>query len=215
VIVLRLLLAAALLLGLTVGVGLLVTQAEPGSGIQEVDSAADEWFADHRTPTLDAVSDSVDELGNTGVVIGAGLVAAAVGLVVARRWRPALVLATALAGELAIFLTTTAVIDRPRPPVVHLDAELPPTSSFPSGHTAASICLYGGIAALVLASTRARARWLVLAAAVVVVAGVAVARLYRGAHFPTDVLGSVLFAVPWLLAVLWVLPPAPEGRSSG
>ena len=47
------------------------------------------------------------------------------------------------------------------------------------------------------------------------VAVVAVARLYRGAHFPTDVLGSVLFAVPWLLVVLRVLPPAPDGGPGG
>ena len=29
---------------------------------------------------------------------------------------------------------------------------------------------------------------------------VAVGRLYRGVHYPTDVLASVAFAVPWLLA---------------
>jgi undecaprenyl-diphosphatase len=205
---LGLLVAAVVLLGLAVGIGLLVTRAETGTAVEEVDSGADEWFADHRTPALDTASDTLDELGNTAVVAGVGLVAAAAGSLLVRHWRPAVVLAVALGGELAIFLATTALIDRPRPPVVHLDAELPPTSSFPSGHTAAAICLYGGIAALVLTATRAWWRWLVLAAAVVVVAVVAVARLYRGAHFPTDVLGSVAFAVPWLLVVLWLVAPA-------
>ncbi len=206
---LGLLFAAVVLLGLAVGIGLLVTRAETGTAVEEVDSGADEWFADQRTPTLDAASDTLDELGNTAVVAAVGLVAATAGSLALRHWRPAAVLALALGGELAIFLTTTALIDRPRPPVVHLDAELPPTSSFPSGHTAAAICLYGGIAALVLAATRAWWRWLVLTAAVVVVAVVAVARLYRGAHFPTDVLGSVAFAVPWLLVVLRLVPPTP------
>ena len=214
-VLLRLLVAAVLLLGLSVGAGLLVTRAETGTAVEEVDAGIGEWLADRRTPALDAASDTADELGNTGVVAAVGLAAAAAAALIARRWRPALVLAAALLGELAIFLTTTAVIDRPRPPVVHLDAELPPTSSFPSGHTAASICLYGGIAALVLTATRAWWRWLVLVAAVVVVAVVAVARLYRGAHFPSDVLGSVLFAVPWLLVVLRLIPPGPPGRTGG
>ena len=42
---------------------------------------------------------------------------------------------------------------------------------------------------------------------------VALARLYRGAHFPTDVLGSVLFAVPWLLVTLKLLRPQADSRS--
>lgn len=201
-----LLLAAALLLGVAIGAGLLATRVEPGSEVAEGDAAVVEWLAEERTPPLDTASGAVAELGNTAVVVGVGLLAALVAAAVLRRRRPALVLAIALVGELAIFLTTSAVIDRPRPPVPHLDAELPPTSSFPSGHTAASICLYGGLAALVLAATRAWWRWLVLVAAVVVVAAVALARLYRGAHFPTDVLGSVLFAVPWLLVVLRLAP---------
>jgi membrane-associated phospholipid phosphatase len=210
--VLLLLVAAAVLLGVVVGVGLLVTRAEPGTEVGELDSGTDVWLADHRVPLLDGASGALAELGNTPVVVGVGLVAAATALVVARRWWPAVFLVTAVVGELAVFLTTTVLIDRPRPPVEHLDAQLPPTSSFPSGHTAAAICLYGGIAALVLTATRAWWRWLVLAAAVVVVTVVALARLYRGAHFPTDVLGSVLFAVPWLLVVLRLVPPNGPAR---
>ena len=68
--------------------------------------------------------------------------------------------------------------------------------------TAAAVCLYGAIAALVLRGTRAWWRWAVLAVAVAVIVGVAFARLYRGAHHPTDVLASVAFAVPWLLVTL-------------
>jgi undecaprenyl-diphosphatase len=94
--------------------------------------------------------------------------------------------------------------------VSHLDAALPPTSSFPSGHTAAAICLYGGVATIVLRVVRAWWRWLVLGVAVVVIVAVAAARLYRGAHYPTDALGSVLFAVPWLLVATKACAPSPK-----
>ena len=173
------------------------------------DSAFVRWLAGQRTEPLDDLSGPVAELGNTGVVIGIALVVAAA-LVLLRRPRWVLVPAVALVGEVVVFLATAAVIDRRRPAVPHLDAQLPPTSSFPSGHTAAAVCLYGAIAVLVLAAVRAWWRWLVLALAVVVVVAVALARLYRGAHYPTDVLASLLFALPWLLAVRRHLlrPPA-------
>jgi membrane-associated phospholipid phosphatase len=210
----RLLIVAVLLLGLVIGTGLSIIRLAPGSDVEKADTATVQWLAGERTETLDAVSGPAAELGNTWVVIGVALAAALLAIAVLRRRRFALVLAVALIGELAIFLTTTVVIDRPRPPVTHLDAQLPPTSSFPSGHTAASICLYGTIAALALAITRAWWRWLILTLAILVIVAVALARLYRGAHFPTDVMASVLFAVPWLLVTLKLLRPH-TGTPSG
>ncbi len=60
-----------------------------------------------------------------------------------------------------------------------------------------------------LGATRAWWRWLVVAAAVTAVVLVAVARLYRGAHHPSDVLGSVLLGLPWLLATAYLLGAEP------
>lgn len=211
----QLLVAAVLLLGVVLGCGLLITQVLPGSAVERFDLGVVGWAAERRVPALDALSYPAAELGNTGVVIAVGLVAVALTLAVRRRWRPALVLVVALVGQFAIFMTAVTVIGRPRPPVPHLDAALPPTSSFPSGHTAAALCLYGALAALVWTSTRAWWRWLVLAVAVAVVVLVAAARLYRGAHFPTDVLGSVLFAVPWLLVTVRLLDPPPPATRIG
>ena len=120
-----------------------------------------------------------------------------------------MLLAVVLVGELILFITAAGVVNPPRPPVAHLDAELPPTASFPSGHTGAALCLYGAVAVLVLGATLAWWRWLVVAAAVTAVVLVAVARLYRGAHHPSDVLGSVLLGLPWLLATAYLLGAEP------
>ena len=54
---------------------------------------------------------------------------------------------------------------------------------------------------------------MVLALAVALVVGVAFARLYRGAHHPTDVLASVAFAVPWLLVTLRLVADEPVVRA--
>jgi undecaprenyl-diphosphatase len=198
----QLLVTAVLLLGAVVGMGLLIVRVGAGTGIERADVGAVAWLAAHRTPGLDALSAPVAELGNTGIVVGGAAVAAVLILAVTRRARPVLVLVTALVGEVLIFLVAAAVVGRPRPAVPHLDDTLPPTSSFPSGHTAAAICLYGTLAALVLCATRQRWRWAVLAAAVTLVVAIGLARLYRGAHHPTDVLASVVFAVPWVLVTL-------------
>jgi membrane-associated phospholipid phosphatase len=119
-----------------------------------------------------------------------------------RRWREPMLVAVAVAGEVAIFLVVTMLVDRERPPVRHLD-EAPPTSSFPSGHTAATIALWGSLA--VLANERARSavvRNLFLVLAFVVPVVVASSRMYRGMHYLSDVLGGMLLGGLWLLATV-------------
>ncbi len=205
----QLLVTAVLLLGAVVGVGLLIVHVGTGTAFERADVGVVQWLADHRVPWLDTLSAPLAEMGNTMVIVVGGVIAAVLAFVITRRWRASLVIATVLVGEVLIFLASTAVVGRPRPPVPHLDGVLPPTSSFPSGHTAAAVCLYGALAALVLRGTRAWWRWVVLAVAVALVVGVAFARLYRGAHHPTDVLTSVAFAVPWLLVTLRLVADEP------
>ena len=82
-----------------------------------------------------------------------------------RRWRPALFVALAMFGELTLFLASARAVSRDRPDVPHLDGSLP-TSSFPSGHIAATICLYTAIAIIVMPRTDRWWRWLTVAAAI-------------------------------------------------
>lgn len=170
------------------------------------------WLVVHRVPSLDTVSLSAVGLASTTVVLVSGAVARVVAALVLRRAWPLVLLTVALVGELVLFLNAAILVGRPRPAVSHLDAALPPTSSFPSGHTPAAICLCGGVAAIVLCAAHAWWRWLVLGVAILVIVAVAAARLYRGAHYPTDVVGSVVFAVPWLLVTTKVC--APSGARS-
>jgi membrane-associated phospholipid phosphatase len=53
-------------------------------------------------------------------------------------------------------------------------------------------------------------RFLFLIPAIAMPALVAVSRMYRGEHHPTDVLGSVLFSALWLTATCLLIKPSTE-----
>jgi membrane-associated phospholipid phosphatase len=128
-----------------------------------------------------------------------------------RRWRDVVVVVSGLALELSVFLTVNALVDRPRPDVERL-GELPHTSSFPSGHVAATIVLYGSVALFVsLSRRRAAVQWLAWSAVVVFAGSVAFSRVYRGMHHPSDVvvgalLGVACLSVAVLATRLWTEP---------
>ena len=128
-----------------------------------------------------------------------------------RRWRPVVFIATVMFGELAAFLVGAAVVKRPRPDVTHLDQHLP-TSAYPSGHEAATCCLYVAVAILVIGHARGWWRWVFVVPAIAMPVLVALSRMYRGEHHPTDIAGSLLFSALWLTATTLLIRPNADGR---
>ncbi|WP_459550216.1 phosphatase PAP2 family protein [Nocardia sp. X0981] len=201
--------AWALLAGLLTGIGTLVRDLAPGNPVARWDHGVVAALAEHRDPTLAAALDVFGELGNTLAVITAALIIAALAVAVLRNRRPVVFLGIALLGEITLFLTVAAIVDRDRPRVPPLDPGLPPTASFPSGHLAAALTLYTGTAALLWFTTHRR-RYRILAAALLLIPLlVAAQRLYTGAHHPTDLLGSLLLASTWTTVAWWVVRPVP------
>lgn len=201
---------------LTVGVlfifGTLVSRYSKGSSVETLDVGVARWFEAHRTPFLNELSWYGSKAGDTHAILVVSLLVCPLLVALTRRWRPVLFVALAMFGELTLFLVSARAVDRPRPPVEHLDGKLP-TAAFPSGHIAAAMCLYAAIALLVMPRTDRWWRWITVVLAVVVPAGVAVSRLYRGMHQPTDVMGALILTLMWITLLYYVVRPNEEAAS--
>jgi membrane-associated phospholipid phosphatase len=121
---------------------------------------------------------------------------------VLRKWRVAAFILTAIAVEAATYRVATLVIERQRPHVGRLD-DLPVNDSYYSGHTAASVAVYCGLALLIASRVRSAAlRSIVWLVAIAIPLLVAVARMYRGMHHPTDVTAGLLVGAGSLVVAL-------------
>jgi membrane-associated phospholipid phosphatase len=194
---------------LVIGVGLALTRVLAHSGLAHADLHAERWLAAHRSRPLDHVTSIATWLAETPTAIAVAVVAFVALRLWLHRWRESWVVAVALVGELLIFLAATALVDRPRPPVHRLDAA-PPTSSFPSGHTGAAVAIYGTLAVvLILRGNQWPVGRAVGGILAVLPAVVGAARLYRGMHYPTDVLAGALNGTLWLVLAFTTLLPRP------
>jgi membrane-associated phospholipid phosphatase len=184
-----------LLAALTISVGLLFTELlVPVHGFEKWDNDINRWLAEHRS----SVPTDLSWLGST--VAGGLVIPVVVGLlllafVVKRKWLLAAFTLFVICIESGSYRATTLVVERDRPPVHRLEG-LDPTASFPSGHIAATVALYGGLL-LLLASWVGR-RWFSVLAIVLTIAlalFVGWARMYRGMHHLTDSAAGVIMGL--------------------
>ncbi len=175
------------------------------STIDPWDDSVERWLEAHRTPGLDAAAALGSHLADTVVGVGLAVVLA----LVLWRWqhsrRPLAYYGVLVVGTLALYLVVTHFITRDRPPVEILDPGLVPDHSFPSGHVATSIVVYAATAVYLAMTVPGARRWVwpLLLVPVVVIPS----RLYEGAHHPTDVLTSLVFASVWVAVAARVLLP--------
>jgi undecaprenyl-diphosphatase len=188
---------------ISTGMGLFVTRVvEHAWGIGGADERVDVWLAAHRTSERTHLS----WIGSTvagGLVLPVLVGAIALVFAVLRKWRIAAYVVFMLAVESATYRATTIFIHSHRPRVVRLE-HLPVNASYPSGHTAASIAVYGGLVLLLTSKFKNTAlRVLAWSSVVLMVAFVATSRMYRGMHHPLDVAGGVLVGIIALFVVVF------------
>jgi undecaprenyl-diphosphatase len=160
-----------------------------------------------------SVTSVATTIGSTQTVLIVAAVSVIV-LAIRRLWREIELVAVALVLEVLVFLMTTVLVDRPRPSVPRLDSA-PPTSSFPSGHTAAAIALWISLAIVLSIHIRnpfVRAVAWFLAVAIPLFVGIS--RLYRGMHHPTDVIASVVLGSGAVMVALFAVRVTWTGRQT-
>jgi undecaprenyl-diphosphatase len=118
----------------------------------------------------------------------------AVGLLLRRRLRAALLCAGVALGSLLLVTVTKAAVDRPRPTVPHPVAHAA-GASFPSGH--ATTAAAAALAVIVVAwpAVSGTLRWAGALALTALAAAVGFSRMILGVHFLSDVVGGWLGAV--------------------
>ena len=192
----------ALLAGAIIGLGLLVTKVLLRVGaIEDADAFVPRWMAEHRRPWLNDVSGVVSKMGDIPTLPALVLVTIVVALVV-RRFRIGGFLLTASLMEVTLYRLGVLAVPRVRPDVARLDT-LPVDESFPSGHVAASLVVYVGLALLI--TSRFRRGWVgpvTWTIAVAIVLAVATSRIYRGMHHPLDALSGMLLGAGCLVVAL-------------
>jgi membrane-associated phospholipid phosphatase len=191
------------------GVGWLLTRTLKNSWIVHMDQSISEWFARQRTPRLNSWSFVGSMFSDTVVKIVVTAIIAVVMLIVWKRWLEPLMVVVALILEALCFITITTLVGRPRPDVPHLDTS-PVGSSYPSGHMAAAVA-YSAIVVVIFWHTRRRwIRAVAVVLAVIIPVCVALARMYRGMHFFTDIVFGALLGGASVFATARVLTRAVE-----
>ena len=179
-----------------------------GHAVPAIDRHVHAWVLAHRDSWNIYIARAARWGGLSEVVLPAVLV---IGTVAAQgRWAARLSSGAGLTviASAGIYVETqvNALINRVRPPVADW-AGPAGGPSFPSGHTTAAtlfaICCAWALMARVPAGWARRVMW---AAAALYAAVIGWSRIWLGVHWPTDVVGGLLFSMAWTCGVMAALP---------
>ena len=145
------------------------------------------WLQGLHTPVLDKIMCFITHLGDAGII---WIVFTIVLLLIPKTRKSGVIMAAALIVDVLLCnVLLKNLVARTRPfdinTAVQLLIEKPHDYSFPSGHTAAS---FASVTALYLA--KEKKLW---KAALVLAVLIALSRLYLYVHYPTDIIGGVIF----------------------
>jgi undecaprenyl-diphosphatase len=191
---LGLLIAAVLILGgawLFLGVAEDVITNDP---LVQFDHAVFTALQKMRTAWADAVMIFATELGSAPVAVA--VIAAVCGLLAWKRcWRTLAYWLTAVGFAQALIWVLKTTLGRARPIAMYSGVE---QFSFPSGHAASSVVVYGFLAVVFSRGRTPKVRLSITVAAGLLIGLITFSRLYLGASWLSDALAGVGFGAAWV-----------------
>jgi membrane-associated phospholipid phosphatase len=160
------------------------------------------WINQFTNPGLDQIVLTVTRLGNPGTVIPLTCIGFCW---LWWRWqhRVAVIFAINCIGGAVLSTGLKLFFNKPRPQLwPQLITEN--TGSFPSGHALGSMVLYG-FSAYLLAQRFPGQKRVIYTAAVLLIGGIGLSRLYLGVHWPTDVLAGYSIGFLWISVCIGLL----------
>ncbi len=147
-----------------------------------------------RTDWLDHVMVTITELGSAAVAIPV-IATVSVVLGLTRCWRTLAYWLAAVGFEQVLVWILKLTVGRARPTNIYTGLE---QFSFPSGHAASSIVLYGFLGYLLARGKSNQQKLVIALLATLAVLLISFSRIYLGAHWMSDVLGSLTLGAAWI-----------------
>jgi len=174
----------------------LLGQVVQEQGVPRVDQWAFDVIDPMRFEPMTSIVEAFTQLGSS-VVMGLLVLITLLWALQRRRWIDAVALIAGAALSYGSVHVLKDYYDRPRPPGALVDTVL---AAYPSGHACYSVAMIACATILVRAGVGWAVRSAVLTIAIVLVALVALSRVYLHAHYLTDVLGGVALGLAvWAL----------------
>jgi membrane-associated phospholipid phosphatase len=171
-------------------------------GITMVDRPVLHFLASHRQTWSITAARVITDIGSPAGVAVTGLLVGVVLAVLRRSWLPLLIVVLGGAGIAVINTVVKRVVSRSRPP--QLTAVLGEHGfSFPSGHTTGTTAVWLLLAWMMghWVIGRRAGRVMVWTAALLMIAGVGLTRIYLGVHFLSDVLAGWALGAAWAVTI--------------
>jgi len=150
-----------------------------------------------RGPLGDRLMVTLSELGDWMVLV-AVVGAVSLWLIWRRDWRDLGYLVAAVTFGRLVVATLKVLLQVPRPIPIYSGID---AYSFPSSHATMSLVVYGLLAVLCAGELPPRWRALPHALAGMLIAGIALSRLYLGAHWLSDVVAGLALGASWVALV--------------